>query len=159
MTRRRTLERHRHSLAEIQGIMNSMKSLAYLETRKLTRFLDAFGQPFHVSEPEHLSEQHVAGTAAGDAVVIFHSRGVVRTHRTVKTNLIIGFHRFVHVDAPFRVIVEDLLETAWRLHRTLHVSKMDEVDLLLLTEVPYRRSCQFWGFFPYVSGSIPSRII
>jgi F-type H+-transporting ATPase subunit gamma len=41
VTRRRTLERHRHSLAEIQGIMNSMKSLAYLETRKLTRFLDA----------------------------------------------------------------------------------------------------------------------
>ncbi len=41
VTRRRTLERHRHGLAEIRGIMNSMKTLAYLETRKLTRFLDA----------------------------------------------------------------------------------------------------------------------
>jgi F-type H+-transporting ATPase subunit gamma len=41
VTRRRTLEQHRHSLAEIRGIMNSMKTLAYLETRKLARFLDA----------------------------------------------------------------------------------------------------------------------
>ena len=41
MTRRRNLERHRHSLAEIRDIMNSMKTLAYMETRKLTRFLDA----------------------------------------------------------------------------------------------------------------------
>jgi F-type H+-transporting ATPase subunit gamma len=41
VTRRRTLEHHRHSLAEIRGIMNSMKTLAYMETRKLARFLDA----------------------------------------------------------------------------------------------------------------------
>ena len=41
MSRRRTLEHHRHSLAEIRDIMNSMKTLAYLETRKLARFLDA----------------------------------------------------------------------------------------------------------------------
>ena len=41
MTRRRNLERHRHSLAEIRDIMNSMKTLAYIETRKLARFLDA----------------------------------------------------------------------------------------------------------------------
>lgn len=41
MTRRRNLERHRHSLAEIRDIMNSMKILAYIETRKLARFLDA----------------------------------------------------------------------------------------------------------------------
>jgi len=41
MTRRRNLEHHRHSLAEIRGIMNSMKTLAYMETRKLTRFLGA----------------------------------------------------------------------------------------------------------------------
>jgi F-type H+-transporting ATPase subunit gamma len=41
MTRRRELERHRHSLAEIREIMNSMKTLAYMETRKLDRFLDA----------------------------------------------------------------------------------------------------------------------
>lgn len=41
MTRRATLERHRRSLGEIREIMNSMKSLAYMETRKLSRFLDA----------------------------------------------------------------------------------------------------------------------
>lgn len=41
MTRRRDLERHRQSLAEIRDIMNSMKTLAYMETRKLGRFLDA----------------------------------------------------------------------------------------------------------------------
>ena len=41
MTRRRDLEQHRHSLSEIRDIMNSMKTLAYMETRKLARFLDA----------------------------------------------------------------------------------------------------------------------
>ena len=40
MTRRQDLERHRHSLIEIRNIMNSMKTLAYMETRKLGRFLD-----------------------------------------------------------------------------------------------------------------------
>lgn len=39
MTRRRKLEEHRENLGEIRGIMNSMKTLAYLETRKLARFL------------------------------------------------------------------------------------------------------------------------
>ncbi|MGD8908774.1 MAG: F0F1 ATP synthase subunit gamma [Chromatiales bacterium] len=41
MTRRRDIERQRHSLAEIRGIMNAMKTLAYMETRKLAGFLDA----------------------------------------------------------------------------------------------------------------------
>lgn len=41
MSRRHDLERHRHSLAEIRDIMNSMSTLAYMETRKLARFLDA----------------------------------------------------------------------------------------------------------------------
>lgn len=41
MTRRRNLERRRSSLAEIRDIMNSMKTLAYTETRKLARFLGA----------------------------------------------------------------------------------------------------------------------
>jgi F-type H+-transporting ATPase subunit gamma len=41
MTRRREIERHRHSLGEIREIMSSMKTLAYLETRKLDRFLAA----------------------------------------------------------------------------------------------------------------------
>jgi F-type H+-transporting ATPase subunit gamma len=41
MTRRRELDRHRHTLDETRNIMNSMKTLAYMETRKLARFLDA----------------------------------------------------------------------------------------------------------------------
>ena len=41
MSRRRILERHRHSLTEIRNIMNSMKALAHMEVRKLDRFLDA----------------------------------------------------------------------------------------------------------------------
>jgi F-type H+-transporting ATPase subunit gamma len=41
MTRRHELEQHRHTLGEIRDIMNSMKTLAYIESRKLGRFLDA----------------------------------------------------------------------------------------------------------------------
>ena len=41
MSRRHDLERHRRGLTDIRGIMNSMKTLAYMETRKLERFLDA----------------------------------------------------------------------------------------------------------------------
>ena len=41
MTQRRDLQQHRHSLAEIRDIMNSMKTLAYMETHKLARFLSA----------------------------------------------------------------------------------------------------------------------
>jgi len=41
MTRRRQLEEHRRSLAEIGEIMNSMKTLSYMEVQKLVHFLDA----------------------------------------------------------------------------------------------------------------------
>jgi F-type H+-transporting ATPase subunit gamma len=41
MSRRRDVERHRESLGEIGEIMRSMKTLAYMETRKLARFLPA----------------------------------------------------------------------------------------------------------------------
>jgi len=41
MSRRQELERHRHNVGEIRNIMNSMKTLAYMETRKLARFLEA----------------------------------------------------------------------------------------------------------------------
>lgn len=39
MSKRQELEHHRHSLGEIREIMNSMKTLAFMETRKLSRFL------------------------------------------------------------------------------------------------------------------------
>ncbi|MBV1889135.1 MAG: F0F1 ATP synthase subunit gamma [Proteobacteria bacterium] len=41
MSRRRELEQHRHRLNETREIMNSMKALAFMETRKLAGFLDA----------------------------------------------------------------------------------------------------------------------
>jgi len=41
VTRRRDLEHHRQSLGEIREIMNSMKTLAFMETRKLSHFLQA----------------------------------------------------------------------------------------------------------------------
>ncbi len=41
MTRRRDIELQRHSLSEVRGIMNSMKTLAFMETRKLSGFLSA----------------------------------------------------------------------------------------------------------------------
>ena len=40
MSRRQNLVRHRESLMEIREIMNSMKTLAYMETRKLAPYLD-----------------------------------------------------------------------------------------------------------------------
>lgn len=40
MTRRRDIELHRHSLNEIREIMNSMKNLSFMETRKISGFLD-----------------------------------------------------------------------------------------------------------------------
>lgn len=40
MTRRRDIEQHRHSLDEIRAIMNSMKNLSFMETRKISGFLD-----------------------------------------------------------------------------------------------------------------------
>ncbi len=41
MTRRRDIDRQRRSLGEIRGIMNSMKTLAYMETHKLSGLLAA----------------------------------------------------------------------------------------------------------------------
>jgi F-type H+-transporting ATPase subunit gamma len=41
MSRRHDLDHHRHSLGEIREIMNAMKTLGYMETRKLSRFIHA----------------------------------------------------------------------------------------------------------------------
>jgi len=41
MSHHRELEEHRHKLGDIREIMNSMKTMAYMETRKLAHFLDA----------------------------------------------------------------------------------------------------------------------
>ena len=41
MSQRRAVQQHRQSLDEIREIMNSMKTLAYMETRKLARYIEA----------------------------------------------------------------------------------------------------------------------
>ena len=40
MPSRRKLDEHRRSIEEVRNIMNSMKTLAYMETRKLDHLLD-----------------------------------------------------------------------------------------------------------------------
>ena len=44
MTQRRELVNRLHKLGEIRNIMNSMKNLAYMETRKLSRLLEKQGE-------------------------------------------------------------------------------------------------------------------
>ena len=81
MTKRRDLEHHRHSLGEIREIMNSMKTLAFLETRKLTRFLSA--QQAVVRSIED---------AAAD-FLSFHPEILPEVDETNQTYLLIGTER------------------------------------------------------------------
>jgi len=81
MTRRRELERHRHSLAEIREIMNSMKTLAYMETRKLDRFLDA----------QHAVVQGIENVVAD--LLSFHPETLPEAKVTMPVYLLIGTER------------------------------------------------------------------
>ena len=81
MTRRRELEQHRHSLTEIRDIMNSMKTLAYMETRKLTRFLDA----------QHAVVQSLEEVAAD--LLGFHADILPETDAATAVYLLIGTER------------------------------------------------------------------
>lgn len=81
MTRRRDLERHRHSLGEIRDIMNSMKTLAYMETRKLARFLDA-----QINVVESIEE--VATDFLG-----FHADTLPKVNEPTPVYLLIGTER------------------------------------------------------------------
>ena len=81
MTRRRNLERHRHRLAEIRDIMNSMKTLAYMETRKLARFLDA----------QHAVVQSIDNVAAD--LLSFRPEILPEMKETTTAYLLIGTER------------------------------------------------------------------
>jgi F-type H+-transporting ATPase subunit gamma len=73
MSRRRDIDIHRYSLDEIREIMNSMKNLSYMETRKISTFLDVqhtmvkhietVASDFLVHYPETLSEHTGKGGA------------------------------------------------------------------------------------------------
>ncbi len=81
MTHRHDLERRRHSLAEIRDIMNSMKTLSYMETRKLSRFLDS--QRAVVQNIEY---------AAAD-LIHFHPDILPEEQETRSVHLLIGTER------------------------------------------------------------------
>ena len=81
MTRRRKLERYRQSLAEIRDIMNSVKTLAYMETRKLARFLDA----------QHAVLQSIENVAAD--FLSFYPETLSEAKETTPVYLLIGTER------------------------------------------------------------------
>ncbi|MEN8133875.1 MAG: F0F1 ATP synthase subunit gamma [Pseudomonadota bacterium] len=81
MTCRRELERHRHTLNETRDIMNSMKTLAYMETRKLARFLDT--QSSMVAQLE---------TVAGDFLG-FYTKTLPEPDKLMPVYLLLGSER------------------------------------------------------------------
>jgi F-type H+-transporting ATPase subunit gamma len=82
VTRRRDLERHRRSLDEIRGIMNSMKNLSFMESRKISAFLDV----------QHSVVSHLEAVAA-DFLGFFPDTLTVTTDRSVDVCLLIGAER------------------------------------------------------------------
>lgn len=102
MTRRHDLEQHRLSLADIRDIMNSMKTLAYMETRKLARFLDA--------------QQHVVKSiedAAAD-LLSFHPGILPESRDTPTVYILLGAERGFCGD--FNRLLLRYLETTQREH-------------------------------------------
>ena len=82
MTRRRDLEKHRRSLNEIRDIMNAMKNLAYMETRKISGFLDA----------QHAVVNHIE-TVASDFLSFYPETLTETTNTSVDVYLLIGAER------------------------------------------------------------------
>jgi len=81
LSRRNDLESQRHSLDEISEIMNAMKTLAYMETRKLMDFIDA--QQAVVNNME----------AAATDFLSFHNHLLPNINAEVSVYLLIGTER------------------------------------------------------------------
>lgn len=81
MSRLRNVKRHRRSLGEIRDIMNSMKSLAYMETRKLGSLADA----------QHVITGQIA-TAARDFLA-FHPALLPQARGATRVLVVIGTER------------------------------------------------------------------
>lgn len=81
MTRRQDLEHHRHGLGEIRAIMNSMKTLAYMEICKLSRFLNA----------QYAVVRSIEDTAAD--FLSFHSEAMPQVDETTRVYILIGTER------------------------------------------------------------------
>jgi len=82
MTRRRELENHRRSLGEIRNIMNAMKNLSYMETRKISSFLDV----------QHAVVKHIE-TVAADFLSFYPDTLTVTTGTSTDIYLLIGGER------------------------------------------------------------------
>jgi len=102
MTHRRNLEHHRHSLGEIRDIMNSMKTLAYMETQKLARFLDV----------QHAVVQSINEVAAD--FLSFHPETLPEVKETTPVYLLIGTERGFCGDFNHALLRH--LETALQAH-------------------------------------------
>jgi F-type H+-transporting ATPase subunit gamma len=81
VSRRRRLEHHRRGLADIRDIMNSMKNLAYIEARKLNRFLAA----------QHAVVQSIEEVAAD--FVSFYPETLPEAERATEVYLLLGSER------------------------------------------------------------------
>ena len=81
MTHRRDLENQRHSLVEIREIMNSMKTLAFMETRKLAKFIDA----------QHAVVQNIEDAAAD--LISFYPEVLPEKEDTREVFVLIGTER------------------------------------------------------------------
>lgn len=81
MSRRRELDQHRRQLGEISEIMRSMKNLAYMETRKLSRLLEAQAQALAVIE------------SAAEDFLAFYPEMAKATESPCRVMLLIGSER------------------------------------------------------------------
>lgn len=81
MSRRQDLEHHRHSLGEIREIMNSMKTLAYMETRKLSHFIDS----------QHAVVDSIRDLAAD--FLSFHPETLPTTEESTPVLILVGTER------------------------------------------------------------------
>jgi F-type H+-transporting ATPase subunit gamma len=104
MSRRRDLEHHRDSLGEIGEILSSMRTLAYLETRKLSRFLAAQQQVV-----ESISE------VAADFLAAFPGQ-MAALEEAIRIYLVIGSERGFCGD--FNRVVAQQLGDVTREHKS-----------------------------------------
>jgi F-type H+-transporting ATPase subunit gamma len=82
VSRRRDLERHRRGLDEIRDIMNSMRNLSFMETRKISGFLDV----------QHSAVNHIE-TVAADFLGFYPDSLREATDTAVDVYLLIGAER------------------------------------------------------------------
>ncbi len=123
MTRRRDLEKHCRSLDEIRDIMNSMKNLSFMETRKISGFLDV--QHSVVKHMEQVAEDFISfypdtlaettGTSIDVYLLIGAERGfcgdfnqaVLRHFETLLTTHSMEDLRFICVGHKLKTLMEN----------------------------------------------------